>query len=61
MPRLRVRQSNADRPETMTGQLPANSDDGSDQRFHLLTICMPRYANIADPDFQAVTIHTARI
>ena len=43
----------------MTGQLPANSDDGSDQRFHLLAICMPRYANIADLEQALRTMHDA--
>jgi len=45
----------------MTRQLPANSDDGSDQRLHLVAICMPRYADVAHPDLQTVTIHTPRI
>ena len=47
------------RVDVMIRQLPGNPDQDRDQGLHLLAIRVPRDADVADPDLQAVTSHTS--
>ena len=51
-----MRKTNAGRVDVIR-QLPGNPDQDRDQGLHLLAIGVPRDADVADPDLQAIPMH----